>query len=198
MAVLRYALITIVLSLIYMPTHESQSQGRLIFAPPHYVQHNMFDVDFWTSILPDSGKDSFFYPAHIRKQLHNPSAREHNAAKYAEAMASKHADMGSDVAIDPKTVVRLVASKGHYWTGQKMTYQFDFSARTVEGENGTQTVFEYTTTWHSPVVLYFLHKKDVLPRRWSEIKQVEDIDSAGIDLFRVEVEKAWERLGQHL
>ncbi|GAB7342867.1 hypothetical protein MBLNU457_g0990t1 [Dothideomycetes sp. NU457] len=197
MALLRYVLIPLVIGFILGPTHESQSQGRLIFAPPYYVQHNMFSVDFWDTILPGSGKNSFFYPAHILPQLLSSDAKEHNDARYAQELKAKHAGMHSDVAIDPNSVVRLDASEGSYWTGLKITHELVFSARTVKGANGTCTVFEYTRAWRSPILLYTLQRKGLLPRwwfKWFEIPRLENIDSEGIDLFRVEVEKAWKRL----
>lgn len=194
MASMRYALLFFAIGfMLNKRITESQSQGRIIFAPPSYVQHNMFDVDFWSSILQDSSKNSFFYPAHILPQL-QPDAKEHNDAKYAKEMADKHAGMGSDVAIDATSVVRLDASEGSLCKGQKITHEFVFSARTVPGANGTQTIFEYTKAWHRPILIHNLHKRNLLPRSWFEITPVEDIDSEGIDLFRVEVEKAWERL----
>jgi len=191
MAILHYAFIPILVFWILSPTQVTQSQGRLILAPPPYVQYNMFSVDFVSSILQDSGKSSFFYPAQIRKQLQEPNA-PHHEAKYAKEMADMHAGFGSDVAIDSTSVVRLLASDGSYWTGQKHTYEFVFSARIVEGANGTSTVFEYTTAWRGPILLYTLHRNYFLPR-WFKIRQMEPIDSKGIDLFCRKVEKAWEQ-----
>jgi len=102
-----------------------------------------------------------------------------------------HAGFNSDVTIVPTSVVRRSASEGSFWTGQKIKHEFVFSERAVKGENGTSTIFEYTRTWHTSILLSTLHNKNLLPSGF-RMESNELLDTKGIDLFRTEVEKAWD------
>lgn len=189
----RYAIIAFVVGLVLSPfiCHDMQSQGRLISAPPRFVRQKLFDADFVTSILHESGRNSFFYPAHIRDQLDKPDAEERRDFEYTQRMADMHAGFNSDVTIVPTSVVRRSASEGSFWTGQKIKHEFVFSERAVKGENGTSTIFEYTRTWHTSILLSTLHNKNLLPSGF-RMESNELLDTKGIDLFRTEVEKAWD------
>jgi len=190
----RYTIIFLVLGFLLSPfvCREQMMEGRLILAPPRFVRQQLFDANFVSSILRISGSDSFFYPSHIREQLDKLNSKERHDPRYAQEVADMHAGFESDVTIVPTSVVHRSAAEGSFWTGQKIKHEFVFSERAMNGENGTYTVFEYSKAWHTSFLLYTLHNKDLLPS-WLNMESNRQIDRKGVDLFRVEVEKAWKK-----